>query len=340
MLEVHHLYQYYSKKDPQKDSSKDFFSLQDISFSVAKGSLVLLLGPSGSGKTTLLKCLAGIEPLSKGTIRLQTTEIHSLPSYQRNISLFFQDLALWPHWSVRKTLQEVAKRNNGLPQMSYWIDIFELSSLLDRKPYELSGGEAQRVALARALLVQPELLLLDEPFANLNVSLREHSRRKIEQVLKKHQITSLIVSHDPQDLSIADEVLILIRGKLVAQNTPEQLYKNPLTSEIAQLFGPINLFEGTRQNTETLATPFGSFSYPTLKNSKYRLGLWPEAIQPHSNGLFEGKITQQRFFPREKKMLHFMFQEQEFFTWIDPITLPNPFRFNLSSPPLLFDPIL
>ncbi|MEK7484929.1 MAG: ABC transporter ATP-binding protein [Planctomycetota bacterium] len=317
---------------------------QNLSFSLKPGSFSVLLGSSGSGKTTLLKCLTGLESIESGRILLNQQEIQHLPPYQRPISLFFQDLALWPHWDVHKTLFTVAKKNpEAESRLHFWMDFFSLNPLAKKKPHELSGGEAQRVALARAILAKPQILLLDEPLANLDYCLREKSRRQIQKMVRQEQLTVLLVTHDPlENLALADEVLFLDQGRLLAQGSPEMLYQKPSFSKVAQLMGPLNLFIGERLSEQQLQTPFGPFTYPTSLSPKHYLGLWPEQIRLDRTGPYTAELLEYRFLPG-KWLWNFHFQGLEWCCWGDrPLQSTSgetSFRFSLTSEPFLLEPI-
>lgn len=326
-----------SKNYPQRPLFHEF------SLTLKPGTFSVLLGPSGSGKTTLLKCLTGLEPIESGQIRLDQREIQTLPPHQRSIALFFQDLALWPQWNVQQTLSLVAQKHpEAETRLRFWLDFFEIQNLVQKKPHELSGGEAQRVGLARAILAKPKVLLLDEPLAHLDYHLREKSRRQIQQMVQQEALTVLLVTHDPlENLALAEEVLFLDQGKLLAQGPPELLYKNPPSSKVAQLLGPLNLFYGERLTEHQLQTPFGMFSYSTSLSKRHYLGLWPEQIRWNPQGAYIAESLDSRFLPG-KWLWRFRFQAMEWICWGEgscPKIPASPFRFDLTAPPFLLEAI-
>ena len=180
--------------------------LDQFSLNLAKGEIVALLGNSGCGKTTFLRILAGLESPDSGTIEISGTNITALPAEKRNIGLVFQDFALFPHMSVKKNilygLHKLPKQKR-IVRLNEVVELTNLTDLINQYPHQLSGGQQQRVALARALAPTPSLILLDEPFSNLDASLRINLRKRIHKILKEAQIPAIIVTHDQDD---ADEV--------------------------------------------------------------------------------------------------------------------------------------
>ena len=180
--------------------------LDQFSLNLAKGEIVALLGNSGCGKTTFLRILAGLESPDSGTIEISGTNITALPAEKRNIGLVFQDFALFPHMSVKKNilygLHKLPKQKR-IVRLNEVVELTNLTDLINQYPHQLSGGQQQRVALARALAPTPSLILLDEPFSNLDASLRINLRKRIRKILKEAQIPAIIVTHDQDD---ADEV--------------------------------------------------------------------------------------------------------------------------------------
>jgi len=180
--------------------------LNNISMKIEHGEIVALLGNSGCGKTTLLRIFAGLESPDSGSIEISGKNITLLPAEKRNIGLVFQDFALFPHMSVKKNilygLHRLAKQER-LTRLNEVAELTDISDFLSQFPHELSGGQQQRVALARALAPKPSLVLLDEPFSNLDASLRSNLRTRVREILKEAQTPAVIVTHDQAD---ADEV--------------------------------------------------------------------------------------------------------------------------------------
>ncbi len=222
-------------------------ALSDVSLQVEPGSFVVLLGPSGSGKTTLLRCLAGIERVTAGQIRIGATTVASdqahVPPERRNLSMVFQDYALWPHLRVRDNVA-FALRRHRMPRpeaqarTQQMLDRVGLGALADRYPNELSGGEQQRVALARALVADTGLVLCDEPLSNLDADLRERMRVEISSLVREAGATAIYITHDQAEaFALADQVGVLQNGSLVQFGRPEQIYTEPATPFVARFTG-------------------------------------------------------------------------------------------------------
>ncbi|MGK9051052.1 ABC transporter ATP-binding protein [Xaviernesmea oryzae] len=221
--------------------------LKDLSLSVAAGELVSLLGSSGCGKTTTLRIVAGFLQPTTGTVRLGDRDLTTLPAHARDIGLVFQNYALFPHLSV---LDNVAfglkQRDIGKPErVRRAIAMLErvgLAPLSDRLPSALSGGQKQRVALARALVIEPPLLMFDEPLSNLDAKLRIDMRVEIRQLQRANGTTSLYVTHDQEEaFSISDRVAIMNAGRILQLDTPEVLYRRPANAFVARFVGFENL---------------------------------------------------------------------------------------------------
>jgi ABC-type Fe3+/spermidine/putrescine transport system ATPase subunit len=237
-------------------------TVTEVSLQIAQGSLFALLGCSGSGKSTLLKLIAGHLQPSAGTISLFDRDLTHVPPERRNIGMVYQSYALFPHLDVRCNVAfglqmrrlakaEVSRRVEAM------LDAVGLpAETRSRKPVALSGGQQQRVALARALVIEPDLLLLDEPLANLDRRLREQVREEIRRLQRQHGITTLLVTHDPEEaMSCADRVGVMAEGRLLQSGTPQELYERPNSPAIAQLLGDVNLAAGASIGDEWMIRP-------------------------------------------------------------------------------------
>src|SRR5687768_978440 len=219
--------------------------LADLSFSLEAGQIGCLLGPSGCGKTTVLRCIAGFERVSRGEILLNGTVVSSntihLPPERRRIGTVFQDYALFPHLTVADNIVfglHMLSADERRLRLVELLNTVGLVGLGHKFPHELSGGQQQRVALARALAPQPQLLLLDEPFSNLDVDLRERLGLEIRDILKQQGMTAILVTHDQHDaFAIADEIGIMSRGRIEQWGTPYELYHKPATRFVADFVG-------------------------------------------------------------------------------------------------------
>jgi len=229
----------------------DTFS--DLSFTLARGQIGCLLGPSGCGKTTALRCIAGFEAVSAGAIhvngRLVSSRDFSVPAEQRHIGMVFQDYALFPHLDVRRNIAfglRSLDRNAVRRRVDEMLEVVGLQALDKAYPHELSGGQQQRVALARALAPRPDLLLLDEPFSNLDVELRERLSVEVRAILKAQNATAVLVTHDQNEaFAIADEIGILHQGVVQQWAAPYKLYHEPANRFVADFIGEGVLVPGT-----------------------------------------------------------------------------------------------
>ncbi|WP_441000907.1 ABC transporter ATP-binding protein [Fodinibius sp. SL11] len=236
-----------------------------LDFEVREHEIFALLGPSGCGKTTCLRLISGFEDADEGEVRLdgkllESPETHVAPQ-DRGIGFVFQDYALFPHLSV---IENVAFGLTDIPKHKRLVYAEEvlcrtgMGDYKDRNPSELSGGQQQRVALARAIAPKPKLVLLDEPFSNLDAMLRDSMRKEVREVLKKAGMSALLVTHDQEEaLSFADRIAVMNDGKIEQIGTPEEVYYNPKTKFVAQFLGRTNLFHANANGGSKVATKLG-----------------------------------------------------------------------------------
>jgi ABC-type Fe3+/spermidine/putrescine transport system ATPase subunit len=222
-------------------------AVEDLSLTVGAGEFFALLGPSGCGKTTTLRLVAGFEAPSRGEILLEDRRLDGLPPYERNVSTVFQNYALFPHLTVADNIAfGLRHRRGGAPgdarqRIAAAVEMLDLGAKLERKPGELSGGEQQRVALARSLVVQPAVLLLDEPLAALDPNLRKQVRGELKSLQRRVGIAFVFVTHDQEEaLSVSDRIALLRGGRLEQSGPPEEIYLRPKTRFAASFLGPIN----------------------------------------------------------------------------------------------------
>ena len=234
-LEVNNLVKYYKKEN---------LIIKKLNFSVKKGEIISFLGESGSGKTTFLKCLAGLEMINSGSVRLNgrmlNDENHFVIPQKRNIGFVFQDYPLFPHLNLKDNILFNIDVIN-FEKLDYMLSLSGLKSLVNRFPHELSGGEQQRACVARALIREPDLLLLDEPFSNLDSEIKESMREEIHGILKETNTTTILVTHDINDaLNIADRILIFKAGILQQYDDPINMYCEPVNCYCAKILGDLN----------------------------------------------------------------------------------------------------
>jgi putative spermidine/putrescine transport system ATP-binding protein len=225
-------------------------AVDDLSIEIGEGELVSLLGPSGCGKTTTLRSIAGFVEPDAGQILFDGVDITSLPPERRNIGMVFQNYALFPHMTVRQNLnfglemRRVA-RNEMAERIDAVLDIVQLAGLEDRYPRELSGGQQQRVALARGLVIEPAVLLLDEPLANLDAKLREEMRFFIRSLQKRVGITTVYVTHDQAEaMVISDRIVVMFDGRIRQIGDATKIYARPVSREVADFIGLSNFIDG------------------------------------------------------------------------------------------------
>jgi iron(III) transport system ATP-binding protein len=230
--------------------------LDDVSFSVADGELFTLLGPSGCGKTTTLLSIAGFVKPDGGSIRcgaatfVDTTAKLDVPAERRNLGMVFQSYAIWPHMTVAENVAFPLKiRKAGKlarqAKVAEVLELVELADLADRYPHQLSGGQRQRVALARALVYEPSVLLLDEPFSNLDAKLRERARVWLKHLQHRLGLTTVFVTHDQDEaMQMSDRILVMDQGRIQQIATPEDVYRRPANRFVASFLGRCNLLPG------------------------------------------------------------------------------------------------
>ncbi len=243
--------------------------VRDISFDIAEGEFVCLLGPSGCGKTTTLRLIAGLESPDSGTISIAgqvvSTPSHVVPPHRRQVGFLFQDFALFPHLTVAENIAyglSSLDRKQAEARTAELLDQIRLTDHADKYPHMLSGGEQQRVALARARAPRPRLMLLDEPFSDLDTSLRGQIRNETQQILKSAGVTTVMVTHDPEEaMLMADRIILMRNGEIVQSGTPGELYLHPVDAFTAEFFGEINRIEGVVEG-EWIRTCLGAVANP------------------------------------------------------------------------------
>ena len=229
-------------------------AVKDLSFEAARGEFLTLLGPSGCGKTTTLRSIAGFVVPTRGRILIDQKDIGLLPPHRRNIGVVFQSYALFPHLTVHENvafglrMRQVVKAERRR-RASEALAMVGLAKFSDRYPAQLSGGQQQRVALARALVIEPSVLLLDEPLSNLDANLRADLRQEIRALQRRLKITTLLVTHDQQEaFAVSDRIVIMNEGRIVDIGTPEALCDNPSDPFAAAFMGARTVFSGRTQN--------------------------------------------------------------------------------------------
>ena len=260
-LNIQKLVKYYNKDNP---------IIKELDFSVKKGEFVSFIGESGSGKTTFLKCLAGLEKINSGKITLNNKILNDkdifIKPHLRKIGLIFQDYPLFPHLNVFDNIK-INLNESYYTNLDYYIDLMGLTNLLKRFPHELSGGEQQRVSIARALVREPDLLLMDEPFSNLDFAIKSKIQNEIYKILKKTNTTTILVTHDIKDtFDISDKLLVFKAGIVQQFDNPEEMYCNPANCYCAKMLGELNQIQ--IENKEFYIRPE---KIKIVKDSKYKV---------------------------------------------------------------------
>ena len=281
-------------------------ALNAIDLHLAHGELVALLGPSGCGKTTTLRLVAGFLTPDTGSIEVGGKQIatpeRSLPPEKRKMSMIFQSYAIWPHKTVHENViyglkYQKVPREAAQEKVRKMLDVVQLGEFAQRYPGELSGGQQQRVALARALVVEPEILLLDEPLSNLDANLREEMRFEIRRLHDEFQFTSVYVTHDQSEaMLIADRICVMNGGNIEQIGTPSEIYETPSTRFVAEFVGRTNLLTGRMQANDRFELDSGvvipvSTQPEALADSKIAVSLRPHDVVLSRDTFSPGTVT-------------------------------------------------
>jgi iron(III) transport system ATP-binding protein len=231
----------------------DVTAVDDVSFKVAQGELVTLLGPSGCGKTTTLRMVAGLEAVTSGRVLIGGKDVTLRAANERDVSMVFQSYALFPHMTVLEnvcygplSMRTDKQKAQGMAREK--LEMLGLSEYEARLPSELSGGQQQRVAVARSLVLEPAVLLFDEPLSNLDAKLRRRVREEIRELQQSLALTVLYVTHDQEEaLAVSDHIIVMNMGRIAQQGTPDELYETPQSRFLADFIGDANLVDGELQ---------------------------------------------------------------------------------------------
>ena len=307
-VKIEHLSKIYPHK---RGSGKDVYAVDDISLEIQPGEFITLLGPSGCGKTTTLRMIAGFEKPTSGDILLGGQSIKDLTPDRRDTAMVFQTYALFPNLNVYDNIsyglkikklssEEIRKKVLGI------LELTGLTGLEDRHTNELSGGQQQRVALARALVMEPGVLLFDEPLSNLDAKLRVQMRTEIRKIQRTVGITAIYVTHDQAEaMSMSDRIVILKDGKISQMGTPKEVYYSPESEFSANFIGTANILHGTVQTVH----PDGTLSVALLdtvlehvpcqrthqSGDACTLVIRPEACSVREDGLFQAEVSLSTF---------------------------------------------
>lgn len=283
-------------------------AVRGVDLEVQEGRFLALLGPSGCGKTTVLRMIAGLETLSSGEIEVGRRMVSGpgvhVPPERRRVGLVFQEYALFPHLNVAENvgygLRQAREREKRVHEV---LTLVGLEGIKGKMPSALSGGQQQRVALARALAPNPEVILLDEPFSNLDTALRVRVRADVRHILREAQVTAIFVTHDQEEaLSLADELAVMIDGRILQCDTPEHIYHHPATHHVATFLGDANFIPGTGRGL------FVECELGVLPTKKEAVGdvevmFRPEEVTLHHAPEGPGAIVDREYFGHDQ-LLH------------------------------------
>ncbi len=290
-------------QDPK--TGKDFYAVRDTSLNIEPGSFVTLLGPSGCGKTTTLRMIAGFESPDEGEIYLGDEPINELTPNKRDTAMVFQSYALLPHYNVFDNvayglkLRKVPKDEIRERVMKI-LDLVELTGMEGRMTNQLSGGQQQRVALARALVIEPSVLLFDEPLSNLDAKLRVSMRTEIRRIQQEVGITAIYVTHDQSEaMALSDQIIIMNKGVVAQMGTPQEIYYHPVNEFVADFIGEANFLKGKMLSgdgkTATLEVEGNRVTVPgkpgMQEGGEYTIVLRPEAARLAEAGGLPCKVV-------------------------------------------------
>jgi iron(III) transport system ATP-binding protein len=273
---------------------------------VDPGRIISLLGPSGCGKTTLLRMIAGFETPDAGTIELGDRVLSGpagvIPPERRRIGMVFQDFTLFPHMSVADNVGFALTRKGQVEMTGGLLELVGLAGLGDRMPHELSGGQQQRVALARALAAEPEVLLLDEPFSNLDPGLRVRVREELRGILDGLGTTTVFVTHDQEEaLAVADRVAVMLDGRVLQEGAPSEVYSRPASREVAEFIGDANFLPG-EVDDGAVSCELGSFTVPGARRGRVEVMVRPEDLALVDGGGLPARTLRREFYGHDQML--------------------------------------
>ncbi|MBD3182654.1 polyamine ABC transporter ATP-binding protein [Candidatus Poribacteria bacterium] len=257
----------------------DFYAVKGVSLHIEKGDFFTFLGPSGCGKTTLLRMVAGFTMPNEGDIYFDDQRMNNIPPWERNVGMVFQSYALWPHMTVYKNIafglkERKIPKSEIRERVKNALEMVNLQGMENRRPSQLSGGQQQRVALARTLVIQPRLLLLDEPLSNLDAKLRIQMRNELLRLQREMGITSIYVTHDQEEaLAISTHIAVMSKGEVIQQGTPREIYESPNNQVVADFVGTSNFLEC---NVKAVSGDYVYLNCPDVENSRI---LWKTSLQ-------------------------------------------------------------
>jgi iron(III) transport system ATP-binding protein len=281
-------------------------ALNDFSLNVPAGALLTLVGPSGCGKTTALRVIAGFQDVDAGAVSIRGIEVlgpkTNIPPEKRKVGMVFQDYALFPHISVAENVGYGVRGSDRVSRVDEVLELVGLVGYGSRFPHELSGGEQQRVALARALAPSPDVVLLDEPFSNLDAPQRERMRRELKKIIKAAGVTAVLVTHDQAEaLAIADVVAVMRGGTIVQVGRPDAVYRSPADPWVAGFLGDALMFNGNVSNGQ-VATTIGSIESDLDDGTSVQVMIRPEWISPTVSETGTSTVVDTEFYGHDQRV--------------------------------------
>ncbi len=281
-------------------------ALVDLTLDVPTGGLLALVGPSGCGKTTALRVIAGFQDVDAGSVTIRGREVLgrdvNVAPEKRNVGMVFQDYALFPHISVEENVGYGVAGSDRVKRVAEALDLVGLNGYESRFPHELSGGEQQRVALARALAPSPDVVLLDEPFSNLDAPQRERMRRELKRTIRSAGVTAVLVTHDQAEaLAIADVLAVMRDGTIRQVGRPDEVYRTPVDPWIAGFLGDAILLPGTIERG-SIATAIGSVETDIEDGMTARVMIRPEWISASIVEEGQGTVVDTEFYGHDQRV--------------------------------------
>ena len=282
-------------------------ALDDFDLDVEEGSILSLLGPSGCGKTTALRVIAGFETPDAGSVTIRDRVVVdtavNIPPDKRKVGMVFQDYALFPHLSVAANVGFGVDNGRRSHRTDEVLELVGLSGFADRMPHELSGGEQQRVALARALAPYPDVVLLDEPFSNLDAPQRDRMRREVRRILAEAGATAIFVTHDQEEaLAVADVVAVMRNGSVLQVGSPPEIYNRPADPWVAGFLGDSVVVAG-ESSIGQVTTPLGVFPHRGTEQGPVQVMIRPEWIHPRADEQGTATVIDREYYGHDQMLL-------------------------------------
>jgi iron(III) transport system ATP-binding protein len=284
----------------------DTKALVGLTLDIPTGGLVALVGPSGCGKTTALRVIAGFQDVDRGSVTIRDHEVVgpsvNIAPEKRNVGMVFQDYALFPHISVEENVGYGVSGSDRVARVAEVLNLVGLGGYETRFPHELSGGEQQRVALARALAPSPDVVLLDEPFSNLDAPQRERMRRELKRTIRSAGVTAVLVTHDQAEaLAIADVIAVMRDGTIRQVGRPDEVYRSPVDPWVAGFLGDAILLSGTVEDGR-ISTAIGSVETDIEDGSAVRVMVRPEWLSPSVVTTGQGTVIDTEFYGHDQRV--------------------------------------